>query len=146
MTREILAAVVVGVSLAGNARAEDVNARLLWVLAQVESNCNDAAVGDSGKARGRYQIWPCYVDDVNRIAGTSFTHNDAHDPSKARQMVLIYLTHYGEIYRRRTSQRPSVEVFCRIHNGGPAGWRKEVTRSYWNRCKEAMKNHEKQEK
>lgn len=114
---------------------------LLDIIAVVESNCNDRAVGDGGKARGRYQIWACYVADVNRIAGTSYTHSDAHDPDKARKMVEIYLTHYGEIYQRRTRRSPSVEVLCRIHNGGPSGWRKESTLPYWGRCQEAMKNH-----
>lgn len=114
---------------------------VLEAIAIVESNANDRAVGDGGKARGRYQIWACYVADVNRIAGTSYTHSDAHDPDKARKMVEIYLTHYGEIYQRRTRRSPSVEVLCRIHNGGPSGWRKESTLPYWGRCQEAMKNH-----
>jgi len=107
-------------------------------IAIVESNGNDNAVGDNGRAFGRYQIWESYVTDVNRIAGTTFSHKDAHDPQKAAYMVEVYLTHYGQVYQRKTGNRPSSEVLCRIHNGGPNGWKKEATVKYWKKCRRVL--------
>ncbi len=119
-------------------RFEDV----LEAIAIVESNANDRAVGDGGKAFGRFQIWAAYVKDVNRIAGTSFSHSDAYNPEKAAYMVSIYLTHYGRVYERKTGNRPSSEVLCRIHNGGPNGWRKPATVWYWLKCKKVLSDVE----
>lgn len=111
---------------------------LLDIIAVVESNRDDSAIGDGGRARGRYQILRAYVEDANRIAGTSFSHKDAHDPDKARQIVRIYLNHYGRVYARKTGLEPSCEVLCRIHNGGPSGWRKKATLRYWKRCRKLL--------
>ena len=111
---------------------------ILAAIATVESNTNDRAVGDGGKAFGRYQIWAIYVKDVNRIAGTCFSHKDAHNPEKAACMTKIYLTHYAKVYERKTGKKASAEVLCRIHNGGPDGWRKPATAGYWKKCRRAM--------
>ena len=111
---------------------------LLSAIAWVESRNNDYAIGDNGEAVGRYQLHRIYVDDVNRIAGTSYTYADRTDPLKSRQMVEIYLNYYGEVYRQRTGKRPTAEVLARIHNGGPRGYEKNSTKSYWLKIKKEM--------
>ena len=50
-----------------------------------------------------------------------------------------YLRHYGEVYKKETGKDPTVEVLARIHNGGPRGWKKEATRSYWARVERRLK-------
>lgn len=109
---------------------------LLRAIAAVESGGNDHAVGDDGRAVGRYQITPIYLADVNRIAGTDYTLSDRTDPVKSAEMVKIYLAHYGKRYRRITGRQITAEVLSRIHNGGPDGWRKQKTEKYWRKVKE----------
>lgn len=123
----------------GNAAGVPADAGLLEVISMVESKSNDSAIGDNGRALGRYQIWACYVADVNRIAGTSYSHSDVHNPAKARAMVETYLEHYGKRYAKKTGKKPTMEVLCRIHNGGPDGWKKDSTLPYWEKCKKAQR-------
>ncbi|MBO4304637.1 MAG: transglycosylase SLT domain-containing protein [Lentisphaeria bacterium] len=106
---------------------------ILAYLVYVESGGNPAAVGDRGRAVGLYQIHPIYVADVNRIAGTFYTLSDRTDPAKSREMVMIYLRHYGERYERITGKKATLEILAAIHNGGPDGWKKPKSIAYAKR-------------
>lgn len=79
-----------------------------------ESRCNPAALGANQDA-GLYQLTPIYVQELNRVAGTDYTHADAFDPDKAVEMFNALQDHYnpghdldkavyhhnkGEAYRR----------------------------------------------
>jgi len=91
------------------------------------------AVGDkhlTHKAYGLLQIRQPYLDDVNKIAGTSYSIEDMKDPELARWAAKIYLNHYGEVYQNKTGDAPTLEVYARIHNGGPNGWQKASTNDY----------------
>lgn len=70
--------------------------RLLDAIEQVESGGRADAVGDGGRAVGAYQLWPLFVDDANRIAGTRYTYDDRWCPVKSREMTRIVLEHYGK--------------------------------------------------
>jgi hypothetical protein len=108
---------------------------LLSAICQVESNCNSGAIGDNSKAIGAYQLWRIYVDDVCRISGKKFTYADRLNKDKSREMVKIYLEHYGK--------GKGLEAMARIHNGGPKGDKKQSTVKYWQKIKvilEGVKN------
>ena len=107
------------------------------MLAEVESNCNDNAIGKHGEV-GRYQISQCYLDDVNRVQRWHYTLDEMRDAEKARKVVIAYLAYYGEIYRKENKKEPTIEVLARIHNGGPYGYRKDCTIGYWQKIKRAM--------
>lgn len=107
-------------------------------IAYAESRGIDCAVGDNGKALGRYQIHKIYVNDVNRIAKTNYTYDDRLDAEKSLAMVKIYLDYYGRRYTILTGKPVTDEVMARSHNGGPDGFRKQSTVAYWNRVKEIM--------
>jgi len=103
---------------------------LLDAIEFVESRGQSDAVGDKGNAVGAYQIWKIYVDDVNRILGQDkYSYDDRWDKGKSREMVRVYLRHYG---------KGSLESMARIHNGGPNGWKKESTKKYWLKVKARM--------
>jgi hypothetical protein len=85
-----------------------------------------------------YQITPIYVQDVNRIAGTSFTMSDALDRSASEEMMLTYWEHYGKRYERLTGKKVTMEVLARIHNGGLNGYKKSATDKYWCKIKKAL--------
>lgn len=105
--------------------------QLLDAIREVESNGNVCAVGDGGNAVGAYQIHKIYVDDVNRIAGTNYTYDDRLDERKSREMVKIYLTHYGKGL--------SEFDLCRLHVGGPDGHKQACTLSYANKVMAILK-------
>lgn len=111
---------------------------LLPVLAQVESNHNRLAVGDNGKAIGLYQIHADYWQDGCKFLGVEWPYHRAFRTTCSDEIVTAYLTHYGKAYEKKTGSTATLEVLCRIHNGGPDGWKKKSTVKYWNKCKKVM--------
>jgi hypothetical protein len=85
-------------------------------------------------AIGPYQIREIFVKDVNRISGENFTHEDARNPRKAKQMTFIYLTYYGKKHEERTGKRLTARSLGRLFNGGPMGNYKKCSEDYGNRC------------
>ena len=110
--------------------------RLIPALSKVESNGNPRAVGDSGKALGELQIWSVVVQDVNRVHGTRYTHRDAFDPAKARDICRRYLAIYCT--PKRLGRQPTMEDAARIWNGGPNGHRKSATEKYWHKVAQVL--------
>jgi hypothetical protein len=111
--------------------------RLIPALEKVESNRNPDAIGDNGKAFGILQIWEVVIIDVNRAKGTAYTHQDAFDPAKAREICRAYLSIYAT--ERRLGRKPTMEDAARIWNGGPNGYKKDATNKYWQKVARALK-------
>jgi hypothetical protein len=111
--------------------------RLIPALEKVESNGNPDAIGDNGKAFGILQIWEVVIIDVNRAKGTAYTHADAFDPAKAREICRAYLSIYAT--ERRLGRKPTMEDAARIWNGGPNGYKKDATNKYWQKVAKALK-------
>lgn len=111
---------------------------LVSMLFAVESSNNLAPRdGDNGRAVGPLQIQPAVVADVNRIAGTHYTLEDRRDFGKSQEIAKIYLSYWAERYAWTTGREPTLEVYCRIWNGGPYGWNKKSTLAYWRKCQHA---------
>ena len=129
-----------------NARkpGSEVLEKALDLIVEMENAQRDPeAVGDvhlKHKAYGLYQIRQPYLDDVNRIVGTKrmmetwgvkeLVIGDVKDEEKARWAAKEYLKYYGERYWKITGKIPDEEVYGRIHNGGPDGWKKQRTSKY----------------
>lgn len=111
-------------------------AGLLFVIAMVESGGNlTPPDGDNGKAFGMYQIHAGYVQDVNRVYGTTYTHEDMRKREKAEDVVIKYLAYWGARYEINTGNQPTAEVYFRLHNGGCHFWKKShKTNGYWKKC------------
>lgn len=108
---------------------------LLAAIALVESSGNSGAVNHSENAVGLYQIRPAYVQDANEYArwigrhDLHFIHpDDMFCPVKSEQVMILYMMRYA-------GENPTPEKIARIHNGGPRGYRKTATESYWQRVK-----------
>lgn len=115
--------------------------RFQSAIVAVESGGNPRAVGDGGEAVGLYQIRPVLVEDLNRIAGRpKWRLGDRWDPSRSRQMFVEYLGHYGNAYYRRVGVAPTAEVYARMWNGGPRGYVKKSTWSYWQKVDRKMQS------
>ncbi len=127
---------------ASAAKADPDNA--LWrAIVAVESRGNARAYNPRDGATGIAQIRTVCLTDVNRIArqrgmDVRFATSHRLDPGAARRIWALYLDYYGDQYAKVTGCRPTAEVYARIWNGGPDGWRKGTTRSYWQRVRAAM--------
>lgn len=112
---------------------------ILAALIQVESGGRADAIGDGGRAIGCLQIHAAAVADVNRIYGTRFAHADARCPVKARRIAALYLAHYCPPARAAAPASMSdAEIIARVWNGGPRGWRKPATRTYWRKVQRQL--------
>jgi hypothetical protein len=116
----------------------------LWsAIVAVESGGDPAAYNAGSGAAGVAQIRPVCLEDCNRIArlrkiDIQFTPADRQSPERARAMWSLYLSYYGEQYEQATGRPPTNEVYARIWNGGPTGWRKDSTIEYWSRVREIL--------
>jgi len=116
----------------------------LWhAIVRVESGGNPRAFNRHRAAWGIAQIRGVCLADINRIARQvglegRYTVADLADPAKARRIWSLYLGFYGNLYTRQTGRTPTDEVYARIWNGGPNGWRKASTRAYWDRVRSEM--------
>lgn len=104
---------------------------LISALIIVESSGNDLAIGDNGRAIGPLQIHRCVVQDVNRITGSHYRHQDMTNRVAARAVCEAYLKHYG--------RGATTEQLARRWNGGPTGDRKSATVTYWRRIQKVIK-------
>lgn len=68
---------------------------LINQIIQVESNGNNNAIGDNGRAIGCMQIHTIMVDEVNRISGLMYTYNDRYSQTKSIEMFNIYQEYWN---------------------------------------------------
>lgn len=114
-----------------------ITATFLMVLAVVETGGGvPNKIGPHGE-RGKLQITPVCIYDVNRIYGTTFTLDDAWDDEKSEQICRLYLSHYAS--RKRIGREVTDLDRARIWNGGPNGWRKPITTPYGEKFSLAWK-------
>jgi len=62
------------------------------ILILSAENADNNTVSKSG-ARGIYQEKACLIADVNRIYHRQYKPEDAHDPIKAKNIAVMFLTH-----------------------------------------------------
>lgn len=109
-----------------------VSAALLMALHGAEADLRpNPPPGDRGKALGVLQIRVEVIKDVNRVYHTRYVHRDALDPKKSFEICRLYLGYWGKHYTKHTGKQPTNEVYARIWNGGPDGWKEKQTRKYW---------------
>ena len=84
------------------------------------------------------QISDICVADVNRIYKTSYAPIDVYDREKSKEIAELYLMYWGEEYRRKTGRPPDYEIYARIWNGGPNGWKKPSTLKYWKKVRRGI--------
>lgn len=106
-------------------------APLIWAMIQVESGGNPTAVNKKEDAVGILQIRPCVITDVNEKYKTTFSSWDRLEIQESIHICSLYLHYWGYQYSIRTSKAPTSEILARIWNGGPVGWERLSTMSYW---------------
>lgn len=94
---------------------EELQMAIIWT----ESHFNTNAVGAAGD-RGAMQIVPIYIDEVNRLAGTSYVPTDAFDITKSLEMFEIIQGVYNPTHDR--------DLAIYYHNKG-SSYRAEVLKN-----------------
>ena len=117
--------------------------RLINALIQVESDGDIFAIGDKdlkNKAYGCLQIRQPVVDDVNRVLGTN---NKAEDMLGNKELSVIVFKAYMDLYatEKRLGRPVTDEDRARIWQGGPNGWRKNITKSYAQKVSMILKQN-----
>jgi hypothetical protein len=117
---------------------------LLAVLIAVETGGEiypDQAVGDSGASIGCLQIQMPVIEDVNRIYHRNFSSMDRLNRQESMKIAKLWLTYYGNRYERRTGEKPTYEIYCRLWNGGYKGLfdKPSETDYYWSKCERYLK-------
>jgi len=111
---------------------------LILAIIMVESGGDIYAVGDNGKAYGCMQIHQAVVTDVNRVYGTTYTHDDMFNRGYSIDVFIKYTDLYCT--KRRLGREPTFEDLARCWNGGPMGYKKKSTIKYWEKVKKEMEN------
>ncbi len=111
----------------------------LDVSFRIESDSGKNLIGDNGKSIGPLHIRKEAVDDINRILGyQAFSYEDRMVWEKSCQMFESYLTYWGQRYTNQTGNTPTTEVYVRIWNGGPNGWKNPKTEDHWHKAQEMI--------
>lgn len=95
-----------------------------------ESRGRDWITNEDENAFGCLQIRDICREDVNRIYGKNYTRRDCFNRAKAIEIFWLYVNHYAT-FDRLGGVEPTDEDRARIWNGGPNGWHKEATETYW---------------
>lgn len=127
------------------------------VIAKIESNGNDSAIGKHGDY-GALQIREIVVIECNNILKSKninkkYVHEDAFDRNKAKEMFYIIADKYVPEVNH---ENPiiSYEKMARIWNGGPNAYKQYIVRDgkmienksyinttpYWNKVLKELKN------
>lgn len=127
---------------AGKQTPAPVSDKLIAAIMEVESGNNDSPEpGDKDKkdwAYGCMQVRQDCVTDVNRRFGTNYTSKDCHGN---RELSVWIFRKYMEIYatEARLGRKPTDQDRARIWNGGPNGYKRPDTKSYWAKVQKALK-------
>jgi hypothetical protein len=116
---------------------------LIPLLIQIESSGNPSAIGDSGKAIGVLQIHSSYWSDGCEELKVKWPYKNAFNKEKSILVVKAYLTRYGSSYEKQTKKPITLEILSRIHNGGPSGYKKKSTDSYWLKVQKLLNEKQK---
>eukprot|EP00471_Norrisiella_sphaerica_P003497 CAMPEP_0184483222 /NCGR_PEP_ID=MMETSP0113_2-20130426/4867_1 /TAXON_ID=91329 /ORGANISM="Norrisiella sphaerica, Strain BC52" /LENGTH=409 /DNA_ID=CAMNT_0026863491 /DNA_START=39 /DNA_END=1268 /DNA_ORIENTATION=- len=102
---------------------------------EIESGGNENKINFEGKhaRQGAFQISEDYYADSGM--GNNYDDDCYGFGSKdsSAEVVELYMRKYAT--RLRLGRDPTDEDIARIHNGGPDGWKKDSTRSYWQKVK-----------
>lgn len=104
---------------------EKIVEKVIDALIVAEGNAADDAVGDDGRAVGKYQQWPISVEEANRIVGRKdmWSLEDRKNPALSRAMAKTILSFH---YRRGVTDPVKLGAKWRNPYGDEApDWYKE---------------------
>ncbi len=107
----------------------------------LESNKKNLAVGDKGKAYGILQIHKVVIIDINRIYGTTYTHQDAFDEECSEEIFTLYISAGINRFMKKYGKIPSEQNIVRMWNGGIyRGYKYSGTNKYYKKYLKIKRN------
>lgn len=107
---------------------------IIDTLIRVESDGNQFAIGDNGKAVGCLQIWEIMVKECNRILGRNeFTLKDRYNVKRSKYMATVFLSRQISRYKSKYGKYPNELVLASSWNTGSIF--NNVNRKYISRYK-----------
>jgi len=107
---------------------------LASAVAVAESNNNTQAVGDSGKARGAYQMWRVAWEQVNKERTKEKKYRYpwayAHDAYVSRQYAIEYLRWCGMVLEKELGRKPYYWEVYASYARGPSCFRDDHDYKY----------------
>lgn len=101
------------------------NPKFVAAIAQIESKNNDLAVGDNGKALGKFQIWRvCYQDAAEYDKSINFSYESLTNSSNSEKVLKAYLNRYGY----NLIKNNDFESLARLWNSGP-NWKNKLEKT-----------------
>ena len=137
--------------LASPAFGVEINGKLIFAFAKVESGMDDKAIGSAGE-RGAWQMGRAAWEDCNRwrkLHGLSVhDHCAAHHPTWGYQYARLYMAMlHGQLWRSMGREPSAAELYA-AWNCGHAGFRRRnfdinqtprVTRATIQKLKQELK-------
>jgi len=105
----------------------------VWQVETGQCPGPDCPLGDGGNALGPLQIWRIAWTDVQK-PGESYA--DCKDLNYSVEIFRRYTARYATA--KRLGHEPTQEDLARIWNGGPNGFKKTSTESYWSKVNKEM--------
>ena len=120
-----------------------ISRKLLDAMKDVESGGDECLRGDNGRSLGAYQIMKKYHNDAiefnPRLREGGKTYRSVAGIGSSHYSELVIMSYMGRYAtRERLGRDPTDQDIARIHNGGPGGYRKTATLSYWNKVKSRL--------
>ncbi len=92
---------------------------IIDTLVKVESDGNQFAIGDNGKAVGCLQIWEIMVKECNRILGRNeFTLKDRYSVKRSKYMATVFLSRQISRYKSKYGKYPDELTLASSWNTG----------------------------
>ena len=125
--------ILLNVQTATATNANTVNTHLIKAIHQVETSGRLGPIkGDGGAALGPLQIHKAYHAD----SGIPGPYSQCSDYNYSVRVFKAYMARYAT--KKRLGREPTEQDMARIHNGGPNGYKRNSTLSYWSKVKKEL--------
>lgn len=105
-------------------------------IGEIESLNTDNAIGDGGRAIGRYGIHDICVKGSGLHDLLNYNHKDMADSVKAEHVFWAVMGINCHTYAMRHGKYPTYEDLARMWNGGPIGYKMNATLKYLEKFRE----------
>lgn len=115
---------------------------IIDLVAEIESNNNANAIGDSGLAFGLLQIRQGALTDFNNWRDTHYKLKDVMGIAGiplSKEIFKEYMAHYAT--EKRLGRPATAEDMIRIWNAGPNGWKKDNAIPYLLKYQAVIKKY-----
>lgn len=105
-------------------------------IGQIESGNTDSITGDSGRGKGRFQIYNICVKGSGLHDLLGYSHNDMFNHKKSVHVFWATMGIFCHTYAQKHGHYPTYEQLARMWCGGPEGYKKNATLNYLHKFKQ----------